>query len=226
MKLLVFNGSPRKSCGTTDILLETFIEGAKKSGADVDKHHITDLNINGCLGCFTCWWKTPGKCVHRDDMDWILPAIAEADILLLGTPIYGRNMTHYLQRLLERTFSFSLPEMQVRDGETSHPGRIRKFPRIVLAATGGFPDTNNFAIVKAMNPAAIHILLPASQMLFSKEGKEYLSDFLEAIKITAQKMVNGEEVPESLRNKLIVEFSDEMKQSIIQSHNEYSASQM
>ena len=116
--------------------------------------------------------------------------------------------------------------MQVREGETSHPGRIRKFPRIVLASTCGFPDTSNFAIVKAINPAAVHILLPASQMLFSKEGKEYLSDFLEAIKLAGQKMANGEEVLESLRSKLIVEFSDEIKQSIIQSHNEYSASRM
>jgi multimeric flavodoxin WrbA len=159
-------------------------------------------------------------------MDWILPAIAEADILLLGTPIYGRNMTHYLMRLLERTFSFSLPEMQVRDGETSHPGRIRKFPRMVLASTCGFPDASNFAIVRAMNPTAVHILLPASQMLFSEDGKAYLSDFLEAIKLAGEKMANGEEISESLRNKLIVEFSDEMKQSIIQSHNEFSASQM
>ncbi|MGY5881534.1 MAG: flavodoxin family protein [Candidatus Thorarchaeota archaeon] len=224
MKVLAFNGSPRKSRGTTDVLMEAFIEGAKEAGAEVDKHHVIDLNIKGCLSCFTCWWKTPGKCVHRDDMDWILPALTEADILLLGTPIYGRNLTHYLQRMLERTFSFSLPEMQVKDGETTHPGRIRKFPRIVLASTCGFPDLHNFALVKALNPTAVHILLPASQMLFSDEGKEYLSDFLEAIKLAGEKMASGEEVPDALRNRLIVEFSDEMKQSIIQSHNEYSAS--
>ena len=48
MKILVFNGSPRKSEGTTDILLEAFIEGAKESGADIEKHHVVDLNIGGC----------------------------------------------------------------------------------------------------------------------------------------------------------------------------------
>jgi len=226
MKVLAFNASPRKSRGTTDVLMEAFIDGAKKSDADVDKHHIVDLDINGCLSCFTCWWKTPGVCVHRDDMDWILPSIPEADILLLGTPIYGRNTTHYLQRLLERTFSFSLPEMNVKDGQTSHPGRPRKFPRLVLAATCGFPDLNNFDIVKALYPTAVHILLPASQMLLNDEGREHLSDFLDAIRLTGQKMAGGDEIPESLTDQLIVEYSDEMKSTIVKSHNLYSASRL
>jgi len=114
MKLLAFNASPRKERGNTDILIERFIEGARKGGVEIEKHHISDLDINGCRSCFTCWWKTPGKCMHSDDMDWILPRIGEADILLFGTPIYGNNITHYMQRLVERTFPFSLPEMIVR----------------------------------------------------------------------------------------------------------------
>ena len=226
MKLLAFNASPRKSEGTTDVLMESFIDGARKSNADVEKHHIVDLDINGCLSCFTCWWKTPGKCVHEDDMDWILPSISEADILFFGTPIYGRNITHYMQRLVERTFPFSLPEMFVKDGQTSHPSRTRKFPSIVLAATCGFPDLNNFDLVKALNPMALHILLPASQMLFNDDGREYLSDFLDAISLVGQKMAAGDEIPSSLRNQLIVEYSDEMKGTIMKDHNLYSASRL
>lgn len=222
MKLLVFNGSPRKSNGTTDILLEAFIDGAKESGAEVEKHHVVDLNIGGCRGCFNCWWVTPGKCVQRDDMDKLLPAIAEADVMLLGTPIYGRNMTHYLQRLMERTFSFSLPEMVIQEGETRHPGRIRRFPRIILAATCGFPDTSNFDILRSLNPMALPILLPAAQLLFYKEGKKQLSGFLESVKIAGQKITAGEELTEELKDQLIVEFSDEMKQQIVEMHNRYS----
>ncbi len=200
MKILAFNASPRKSKGTTDVLMEAFIDGAKKSNTDVEKHHIVDLNINGCLSCFTCWWKTPGVCVHRDDMDWIIPKLSEADILLFGTPIYGRNITHYMQRMVERTFPLSLPEMFAKDGQTSHPSRQqRKIPHLVLTATCGFPDLNNFDQVRALYPTAVPILLPASQMLFNDEGKEYLSDFLDAIRLTGQKMGEGDEIPESLK---------------------------
>ena len=224
MKILVFNGSPRKSKGTTDILLEAFIEGAKESGAEVEKHHIVDLNIGGCRGCFNCWWVTPGKCVQRDDMDKLLPAIADADIMLLGTPIYGRNVTHYVQRLMERTFSFSLPEMVVQEGETLHPGRIRKFPRLVFVATCGFPDTSNFDIVRALYQMALPILLPAAQLLLYEEGKKQLSGFLQAIRNAGQKLAAGDELTQELKDNLIVEFSDEMKQQIVEMHNRYSQS--
>jgi len=222
MKLLVFNGSPRKSNGTTDILLEAFIEGAKKSGAEVEKHHVVDLNVGGCRGCFNCWWVTPGKCVQRDDMDKLLPAIADADVMLLGTPIYGRFVTHYLQRLMERTFSFTLPDMVIQEGETRHPGRIRKFPRIVLAATCGFPDISNFDIVRSLYPMALPILLPAAQLLFYEEGRKQLTGFLESVKVAGQKIVAGEELTDELKDQLIVEFSDEMKQQIVEMHNRYS----
>ena len=224
MKLLVFNGSPRKSNGTTDVLLEAFIEGAKSSGADVEKHHVVDLNINGCRGCFNCWWVTPGKCVQRDDMDKLLPAIADADVMLLGTPIYGRNVTHYLQKLLERTFVFTLPEMVAREGETSHPARISKFPRLVLAATCGFPDTSNFDIVRALYPMALPILLPAAQLLLYEEGKQQLSGFLQAVKLAGEKIAAGEDLTEEMKDELVVEFSDEMKKVIVEMHNRMSES--
>jgi hypothetical protein len=224
MKLLVFNGSPRKSNGTTDVLLEAFIEGARSSGADVEKHHVVDLNINGCRGCFNCWWVTPGKCVQRDDMDKLLPAIADADVMLLGTPIYGRNVTHYLQKLLERTFVFSLPEMVAREGETSHPARISKFPRLVLAATCGFPDTSNFDIVRALYPMALPIFLPAAQLLLYEEGKQQLSGFLQAVKLAGEKIAAGEDLTEEMKDELVVEFSDEMKKVIVEMHNRISES--
>jgi hypothetical protein len=224
MKLLVFNASPRKSNGTTDVLLEAFIEGAKSSGADVEKHHVVDLKINGCLGCFNCWWVTPGKCVQKDDMEKILPAIAEADVMLLGTPIYGRNVTHYLQKLLERTFVFSLPEMENHDGETRHPGRVSQFPRMILAATCGFPDTSNFDIVRALYPIALPILLPAAQLLLYEEGKKQLAGFLEAVRLAGEKIAAGEDLTEEMKDQLIVEFSDEMKKEIVEMHNRYSES--
>lgn len=224
MRVLAFNASPRKSKGTTDVLLEAFIDGAKKAGADVEKHHIVDLDIHGCRGCFNCWWVTPGKCVQRDEMDRILPAIVGADILLLGTPIYGRNVTSYAQTLLERAFVLGLPEMEVRDGETRHPSRVSRFPRLVLVATCGFPDTRNFDIVRALYPQALPILLPAAQLLLYDEGRKQLSGFLEAVRLAGEKIAAGEDLSPELKDKLIVEFSDEMKQAIVEMHNQYSAS--
>ncbi|MGY5852446.1 MAG: flavodoxin family protein [Candidatus Thorarchaeota archaeon] len=224
MKVVAFNASPRKEKSTTDILMEQFVAGAKDGGADVTKHYVLDLNINGCKGCFTCWWVTPGHCVHHDDMEWVLPQIADADILVLGSPVYGRNVTHYLQRLLERTFSFSLPEMAVQDGETVHPQRMRKIPEGVLISTCGFPDESNFAIVKHLYPGILNILLPAAQILYSDAGQEYLSEFLTLVKEVGSLMARSESIPDETRAALQVQYPDEMKMEIIARHNKYSAS--
>ena len=71
MKVLAFNASPRKEQSTSDIIMNLFLDGAKEAGAETENHYVVDLNIKGCIGCFTCWTKTPGECVQRDDMDWM-----------------------------------------------------------------------------------------------------------------------------------------------------------
>jgi len=199
-------------------------EGLKKGGAEVDKHHIVDLDINGCRSCYTCWWKTPGKCIHRDDMDWILKELAEVDIILFGTPVYGNNITHHMQRLVERTFSLSLPEMISKDGATTHPGRLRKIPDLVIAATSGFPETTPFNIIRQLYPTALHIHLPAGQLLQYKDGPKQLSDFLQAVGTAGELMARKEPVPDDLKEELMHEFTDEMKKEIMEKHNLYSAS--
>lgn len=223
MKILAFNASPRKEGGTTDIVVDRFIEGAVEAGAEVDKHYVVDLDINGCRGCFGCWLESPGRCVQRDDMDWVLPAINESDVLLLGTPIYGRNVTSYLARLAERTFPNNAPEMYIEDGRTRHPGRTRKIPKIVLAATCGFPDLVNFDVVRSLYPSALHILLPASQIILNDEGREYLSGFIDSVRLAGYKVARGEEIPGPLREKLVMDYSDEVKRLIVERHNVYSA---
>ena len=63
-------------------------------------------------------------------------------------------------------------------------------------------------------------------MLFNDEGKEYLSDFLEVIRLTGQTMTAGDVIAYSLRSRLIVKYSDEMKGDVMKSHNLYSASRL
>jgi multimeric flavodoxin WrbA len=47
MKIMVFNGSPRKKWNTA-ILLEKTLEGAASQGAETELIHLYDLNFRGC----------------------------------------------------------------------------------------------------------------------------------------------------------------------------------
>ena len=42
-----------------------------------------------CFGCYSCWTKTPGVCIHKDDMTKELyPKFLASDLTILATPLY------------------------------------------------------------------------------------------------------------------------------------------
>ena len=90
MKVMAFNGSPRKKWNTAT-LLEKALEGAASQGAETELIHLYDLNYKGCISCFACktkGGKSYGKCAIKDDLTPILGKVEEADALILGSPIY------------------------------------------------------------------------------------------------------------------------------------------
>jgi hypothetical protein len=225
LKILAFNASPRKETGTTDTLMDLLLSSMSDSGADVEKHYVVDLDIKGCLGCFSCWWKTPGRCVHRDDMDWVLPKMVEADIIVLGTPIYHYNIIHYLQRMRERTLPLNLPDMIVKKDETHHPERHRrkKPQQTVVIAVCGFPDLGNFNQVRGLFPEAVKIFLPASWALYVEALRPHLKDFLSAVEEAGLELVENGSIELETRKRLIVEYPDELKERIRTWYNVHSA---
>jgi len=225
MKILAFNASPRKGQGVTDVLMNTFLESATSAGAEVEKYYVVDLDVKGCLGCFSCWWKTPGRCVHRDDMDWILPKMVEADAVVFGTPVYHYNIVHHLQRLRERTLPLNKPEMYIQGGETHHPGRHeRKSPqRTVVISVCGFPDLTNFNQVEGLFPDAVKILLPSSGIIYDEEGRGYIESFFRAIRDAGKELTVDGDVSEETRRKLIVDYPEEVKKMIVEKYNIWSS---
>jgi len=224
MKILALNASPRKDKGTTDILLNHFI---KATDAETTKHYITDLNIKGCMGCFNCWTKTPGKCIHDDDVDMIIQQYAESDLLILATPIYNGTVTHYLQKLMERFLPTALP-YQVKHGEeTRHPRRIQiKPPETVLIATAGFPDHQAFNNAKQLYPTSLHITLPAAQTLTTPNLRKHLQPFLDAVTEAAKQLTTTGTVDPQLTPQLQYQYSEKMRQAIRDEANTYFDSQI
>jgi multimeric flavodoxin WrbA len=103
MKVLGFVGSPRKK-GNTDVLVDTFLEGASSAGAQVKKFFLADLDINQCRGCYRkCILKPGFRCAtFRDDMDMILKEMVSADLILFASPYYCASYTSLMARFLER----------------------------------------------------------------------------------------------------------------------------
>ncbi len=90
MKVLALNSSPRKEGQSkTELMLKHLVNGMQEAGAAVETVHLRNKTIRNCAGCFTCWTKTPGICIHKDDMTKeLFPRWLKADLVITwGTSV-------------------------------------------------------------------------------------------------------------------------------------------
>lgn len=68
--IIILNGSPRAK-GNTSALTAAFTRGAEEAGNKVTEFHLSEMNINGCLGCWGGGKDPDHPCTQRDDMEKI-----------------------------------------------------------------------------------------------------------------------------------------------------------
>ena len=146
MKILVFNGSPKKEQSDTMCITRAFLEGMQEvAPQDIKTIHVIDSRIEYCTGCFSCM-KNGGKCIHNDDMRSILEEILESDLLVFSFPLYCYGMPAPLKALLDRTLPLSSMAMHKVGDRYEHMGQA-DFSRLhyLMICGCGFPNsTHNF----------------------------------------------------------------------------------
>lgn len=144
-RVLAINGSPRGRDSNTDRLLQPLLEGMRVAGAVTETVYAVDLNVNDCLGCFSCWKKTPGRCVFDDDMPALLEKMRGVEIMVWATPLYHFGMTARLKKVMERTLPLLKPYIVRRGEHYTHPPRYDNLPaRTLLLSNCGFPERHHF----------------------------------------------------------------------------------
>lgn len=104
MKVLLVNGSPNKD-GCTFTALSEVASALKGEGVDSEFFHIGVKPVHGCMACGKCFEFRNNKCVLNDDICNELSAkIAEADGLVVGSPVYYSGPNGALCALLDRAF--------------------------------------------------------------------------------------------------------------------------
>ncbi|MCS7138546.1 MAG: NAD(P)H-dependent oxidoreductase [Crenarchaeota archaeon] len=210
MKVLAINGSPRGKKGNTDRILQSFLQGAKDAGAQVETIYLRELRINPCLGCFTCWTRTPGVCIHNDDMVKVLPKIREADIVVYATPLYVFTVSGLMKNFMDRLIPNVDPHIVKRGEHFIHPPRYSdssKVQKIVLISNCGFPEPHHFsALVETFkrftdNPdmeLVATILCAGGELLSQQVLSESLRWYLDAARRAGSELItHGRILPET-----------------------------
>ncbi len=102
MKVIAFNGSPRKN-GNTNILIGYVIKELKKEGIETEVYHLGGRLIRGCTACGSCFKKKDRTCIIADDViNECIEKMIDADGIILGSPTYFSNVSTEMKALIDR----------------------------------------------------------------------------------------------------------------------------
>ena len=101
MKVVAFNGSPRKD-GNTATLLGVVLKELDDQGIETELVHLKGP-LSGCIACFQCFEKKDGRCAQKKDMiNECIEKMSGADGIILGSPTYFADLTPELKALIDR----------------------------------------------------------------------------------------------------------------------------
>lgn len=102
MKVVAFNGSPRKD-GNTAMLLRKVLSPIARAGIDTELVQVGGLGFHGCMACYRCFESKDRQCViHSDDVNACIQKMIEADAVIMGSPTYFAGVTSDMKALIDR----------------------------------------------------------------------------------------------------------------------------
>lgn len=108
MKVVAFNGSPRKD-GNTTILINHIFHELENEGIQTELVQLSEKEIHGCIACYKCFENKDQRCgVKNDSANECIEKMIEADGMILGSPTYFTDVTAEMKALIDRAGFVSL----------------------------------------------------------------------------------------------------------------------
>jgi multimeric flavodoxin WrbA len=102
MKVVAFNGSPRKD-GNTTILINHVFRELGKEGVETELVQLSGREIRGCIACYKCFENKDQRCAVKNDIaNECIEKMIGAEGILLGSPVYFTDVTAEMKALIDR----------------------------------------------------------------------------------------------------------------------------
>jgi len=101
MKVVAFNGSPRRN-GNTVILIDEIFKILQKEGIETEMIQLGNKPVHGCTACGKCKEIQNGKChIKNDHLNICIEKMVEADGIIIGSPVYFADVTPEVKALID-----------------------------------------------------------------------------------------------------------------------------
>jgi multimeric flavodoxin WrbA len=146
-----------------------------ENNVDVDYISLENVNVKPCINCGGCIYKTYGKCVIRDDGDWIYPKLLSSDIQIYVTPITFGGYSFKTKRVLDKCALIMDRHYMVDNKELVKGGMLGK--RFKMLLVGVSQD------IMEDERKAFHKLFKEILIITRGRGKSYIIDSAEDLRI-------------------------------------------
>ena len=209
LAIFAVNSSPRTGgASKTELMLNHLVAGMREAGAEAEVVNLREKRIKSCIGCFTCWSKTPGRCIHQDDMTLeLFPKYMQADLLVFATPLYYHTMNGAMSTFRERTLPGIHPHIEYdENGKSYHPMRYQPGGMVWLSVCG-YAEESEFDALSDYLHRTRHkdvtilaeIYRSASEAMTSPGLEEITKDVLQATTRAGRELVESMRIsPETM----------------------------
>ncbi len=141
-KVLLVNGSPHVT-GCVARALDEVEKTLNAEGVDTERINVGNKDVRGCIACNYC--RTHGKCVFNDVVNETAPKLAEADGLIVGTPVYYAGSNGQLHAFMDRLFYSTAGTIDLNQKVGATVVSSRR-----AGSTSAFDDLNHFFTISSM----------------------------------------------------------------------------
>ena len=127
MKITILNGVIIQEESEFSSYLEKLAEEFRLHH-HVSVFHLNKMNLHYCTGCWSCWWKTPGRCAINDDAEEIFKSVINSDFVVFASPLIAGFTSSVLKKITDRLIVLLHPYIELIHGECHHRKRYVKYP--------------------------------------------------------------------------------------------------
>ena len=131
-----------------------------------------DGTIRPCIGCFSCWDRTPGECAVKDGYDMMGSLIHHADEVTVISRLTWGGFSSFVKNVFDRSLAYVLPQLGMVGKESHHLKRYDEDKPVTFILYGeGITQEQKDAARRYVTAVITNLRGTVKDVIFRETGK-------------------------------------------------------